>query len=305
MNILRISFPILFATCCFMNFYEVKAQQKTLEQVKYNFGKHWFSNPDSIKYAPLKVIGITIQDSCNAEDFLSKFDPMLPYLINVEYLALGGTNCFDNSLSTILRFLTLPKLNTIIEYWSCIPSNTVFSNHIRQNLINLSCRSPETEDSFMWMVNLFQLTNLKDLEVFLRGDVRIDDSILKLEHLERLSLCGTGDIRFTEKFPYLKNLKEIKINHCFSCISFPELLPATIERIDISHTGIQKLNSNLCDLSNLKYLDISSTRIKDFPTEQFNFRQLNYFAANIELFTEVEWEEIEQQVGWIKKQGGY
>lgn len=299
MSIFKILIAI-FITWFFANVYEVKAQQKTLEQVEYGFGKHWFSEPDSMSATPLDVVGIVINDSCENKSFMAKFDSVLPKLINVEFIRLGGTDCFDNSPGMIHRFLTLPKLNTIVEDWACIPSNTIFPEHIRRNLINLGCRAPDNEDSRAWLVNLFQLDSLKDLSVFLRGDTQIDSGITRLKNLERLYLCGTGDIRFPENFHALDNLKEFTINHCFSCRTFPDSLPLSVEKISIYASGIKDLCSNLRELKNLRYLNIVGSRVVALP-EDFNFSQLHFFGASEKMFTPEQWKEIEAKVGNIRK----
>jgi hypothetical protein len=297
--IILIAAHILFNSISF----QASAQIKTLEQVRHHFGPHWFDDPDSMMVDPSRVIGIHIVDSCNAENFLYKFDTVLSHLINTEYLILSGTDCFDNSRSTISRFLVLSKINTIDESWACIPTNTIFPDHLRQNLINLACRAPDNDSSRQWLQNLFQLANLRDLNVFLRGDTRID-SITTLKKLERLYLNGTGDIIFPENFYTLYNLKEIEINHCLTCRSFSEILPDSVEAISIYNTRIDRLCKNLSSLKNLKHLNIACSKVKSFPKD-FNFKQLTFFSANEALFTPDEWNEIERQVRIVRRDTTY
>lgn len=257
-------------------------------------------------YDTLKVRALTINDSCTNLSFLAKVNELIPKLIHLSYVSLGGTHCFDTSganIGHIKNLMSLSSLKTLYDSWGILPEKGVFPDPVRNSLEALSTRCPPHVECNQWLRNLAEnFHNLKYLQLNIHNDVYFSPEVVKgFIKIHGITFNRSkGNVVFCDDMKPLKSLKILDLEGCANCNSLPLFMPDSIAYIDISSTKMEELPLNLSKLKRLRYLDISFSKIKKFPPD-FNFLQLDYFAADEAVFTDDEWANIEKIVANVKK----
>lgn len=154
--------------------------------------------------------------------------------------------------------------------------------------------------------DLSNLVNLKELNLkYCKSLTEIHDSIGYLPKLEILDL---EDCIQLNTFPHginLPYLKELDLNGCSSLKYFPEILEKVkITELYLCRTGIEKLPSSICNLSELKNLwiiDQTKMLITEIPHEIFLLPQLECIVINNgKVIISPNSKEVQQQQIWPK-----
>lgn len=254
--------------------------------------KNSFSEVDSALTNPdgVNEFYFDCSDSVDFKYNLESLEKWKDKFINLSQVTFG----IQCTLDTFpLWLFELPSLNRIDAQYN--PLIYQIPESCKLKLTKIALAAPPGIDQQAWLKMFYDLANIEVLSIKFGHSITIDEDIQKLKNLKKLYIWANGDIKYPNSFRNLSSLKSFSIDQCWDCVSFPDVFPESIESIDIRYTHIEKISSNINSLKHLRHLDLSYSKVLEFP-KGFNFSQLEYFAAPKDLFSEEEWLDIQKKV---------
>lgn len=294
--------------------------------------------PNPEKY-PLKAHSIVLE-SFNQET-KNFFEP-LKKAINLKFLSLAGFTLSDENAADFGVFKDLSKLSIIrlgtkentsllqsiaelpkLKHFTLVLGNNTSS--VERN-IGLLKNIEDLRLSLRWKTDpcyipesIFDLSNLKNLEISGFSDTILSKNINKLTKLEKIDVSGSfkvlpdeiGDLKNLttinipsikiSKLPNaigkLKNLKILKASFC-ELIKLPESIGdiEKLEYLDLGFNKIEKLPKSIHKLINLKELNLNNNNLSELPSSIGNLSSLELLElANNNL------KAIPENIGKLKK----
>ena len=262
--------------------------------------------PNPEKY-PLKASSIVLE-SFNQET-KNFFEP-LKKASNLTFLSLSGFNLSAENEGDFRVFKELKKLSiyrlgtkeetTLMYDIASLPklrhftlnlgkttSNLEQNIGVLKNIENLKLSASSKNDPCYIPESLFELSNLKNLEIVGFSDTVLSKNIKKLSNLKEISLSGNFNV-LPDEMGYLKNLTTLNIPF-IKITSLPNTIGKlkNLKILDAKFCKLKKLPESIGKLENLENLNLGYNKIEKLPKSIHKLIHLKELNLNNNNLTEL------------------